>query len=390
MLLQQTVAPRSPTLFGKLRREQVSPRLPFREPELEWLGQRLESYLCSREDRLALFVGGPGSGKTAISKLATRVLAALQPGGNRKICVASINHPLPLTLHGLLSEMLRYVCPFRPTEGISDSRLMELLGATLADNDLRLIVVADTIRLGPKAYGVLRHFVEANRELRSRPVCLVIGARAAETERGFDLLRLRPYTRQEIWELLDYRLSLSSSRHLAADDALEHVASRASMDGDFGYAIDTIGLAIRLALSEGQPKARLEHVLEADKKYVDPAVASAIRTLSLHEKLLLYSVFGAAGIYGEPSIGEVEAGYTELCSHIGIRPRGHTQVWSYIQTLRELGLVDTSLGGKNGRGRTTKIRLPPQLFSAHGELKRQIKKHVVRFQPRWLIEQNNP
>lgn len=381
MLLQQRFLFKPTVNFERLVRDYLPPMLPFREGELSWLFSRLASFAgFDREDQGILVLGCAGSGKTAISKMALRVLAA-NTDGYRNICVANVSWPFPLTLHGLVSEILAYVDPFKTTAGISDRGLIEFLGGSLVENDFRLIVLMEVLKLSPRIISLLEEFVENNRGIRSKPICLVVCARqAAEAQKNGvlkEVLELRPYTREELWKALNYRLSLSSCEGMVEDGALEYVVQKAGLSGDLGYAIHIVGMALKSALTKNEPKVKLEDVLEADKNYVDPSLLATIESLSLHEKLLLYSACTTLTHNGhqEVSIGEVESDYAHLCQRLGLKPRRHTQVWFYIQKLCDLGVISSFVGDKEGRGRTTKILLQHPPTPLEKELRKQIKKH---------------
>lgn len=381
MFLQQTVISSPRVDFERLGGDYLPPKLLFREPHVGWLIEKLVSFNdLHSEDCGILLLGGPGSGKSAVSQLAIRALtASLSVRGERNICVATINGSLPLTMHGFISQVLGYIDPFRNTAGISERRLIEFLGETLVNNDFRLVILVDAIKLNSQTRSVLEEFFESKRGVRFKPVCLIVNARKADQEshNGFigEALKLEPYTKEEIWEILHYRLSLASATEIVEDEVLEHVAEKAALTGDLGYAIQVVKEALRLALTRGEARVKLEHIAEAAKTYLDPSLLSVTRSLGLHEKLILYSILQLAIENGDVSIGDVESYYMNLCSHINLHPRRHTQIWFYVKRLQELGFIETRVGDKQGRGRTTKIFPPQQLVQLQNELRGQIKKY---------------
>jgi cell division control protein 6 len=58
------------------------------------------------------------------------------------------------------------------------------------------------------------------------------------------------------------------------------------------------------------------------------------------------------------TMGDAEEAYALVCEEQSETPRGHTQLWKYVQTLSVAGIVQTTVSGVGQRGKTTLISLP--------------------------------
>jgi cell division control protein 6 len=381
MFLQQRIINRLVVDTHKISRLYVPPRLPFREAELAWLGRALESFIHDGGDSVGLLVVGPGGvGKTAVCETVARVAASLDVGGERSLCHVHLDTPFPISVHGFLTRVLNHVSPFKNTEGVSDEALVGELGRVLSEGGLRLVITVDFMRLSSHVHQVLSRFMELNESVRSRPVMLVACVRGPPTESGGGLLKqtleIKPYTKAQVEDILDYRLRLAGLQNLFEDDAKNYIVEQSSVGGDMGHALHLVEASYTLASKSGEHRIKLEKVVAADAAYLDHSVRQAIRGLDANEKLLLYSTAQLiqANDAAYVTMGEAESAYSELCQLLGLKPRKHTQLWSYVQKLHDLGLLDAWVGGKGRRGRTTHIHVPHKLTPLVNELQKQIKK----------------
>ena len=63
--------------------------------------------------------------------------------------------------------------------------------------------------------------------------------------------------------------------------------------------------------------------------------------------------------------GEVREKYEYLARIYGENPRGHTQFNLYMRKLDAIGLIEAKPSGKGMRGRTTLLRLAPEIPAQH-------------------------
>jgi Cdc6-related protein, AAA superfamily ATPase len=170
-------------------------------------------------------------------------------------------------------------------------------------------------------------------------------------------------------------LRLAGIEDVVDDQAKEYIVSQAGLRGDMGYAMGLLAGSLTLSSQLKDARIRLEHVTQVDASYLDVSMALAVRWLDIHEKLLLYSICTLLSVKEQTrvSMGEAESAYSDLCLHLNFKPRMHTQLWCYVQKLYDLGIIDTWVGGRGQRGRTTNISVPHRLNPLISELRRQIK-----------------
>ncbi|PSN93552.1 hypothetical protein B9Q09_05660 [Candidatus Marsarchaeota G2 archaeon ECH_B_SAG-C16] len=390
MLLKKGLIYRSIFNLHRISRDYLPPTLPFRDLEIRWLGDELGAFIKSPDKNTGIMVvGDPGVGKSSAVEMTVRVLASSPTlNGDRSTCFVHITDTVPRTVHGFLSEILNYLAPFKTTVGVSDNELASVLGESLVEGNLRLIVLLDQLRLTQGTTSLLNRLIELNDGVRSKPICLVVSTRAATAGlQGFDVTRtleVKPYSKTQVDEILTYRLRLAGIEDVVDDQAKEHIVSQAGLRGDMGYAMELLAGSFTLSSQLKDTRIRLEHVTQVEASYLDVSMAMAVRRLDIHEKLLLYSICTLLSAKEQTrlSMGEAESAYSDLCLRLNLKPRMHTQLWCYVQKLYDLGIIDTFVGGRGQRGRTTNISVPHSLNPLISELRRQIKNMPRRYEHR--------
>ena len=188
-----------------------------------------------------------------------------------------------------------------------------------------------------------------------------------------NIISLNPYTRGQLLDIIKSRATMAFREDAITDEALELISELAAMEGgDARYAIDLLWRAGKYAEAEGVRRVLPRHVRGASAMLYRGLRAEELRSLSLHEKLLLIAI---ARCFREStrayaSTGEVEEAYRLVCEEFGEKPRGHTQLWKYLRRLRSLEVVSISLEATRGRTHRIALRVPARALE--GEVKRLI------------------
>ncbi len=189
-----------------------------------------------------------------------------------------------------------------------------------------------------------------------------------ESQIGFRLY-LKPYSKKELYDILEQRAEMALEPHAWNEYLLEMIADYYGYDevkggeGSARKAILTLRMAAELAEVKGASSIQEEHVrLALSENAVASIPLDDLRGLNTHELLILLSI-ASSTLEGKSLIttGELRDKYNEVAEFYGESPRGHTQFHVYLRNLGALGLIDLKPSGKGIKGRTTLIRLSPEI-----------------------------
>ncbi len=346
------------------------PRLPHREEELNRIRHALET------GSGPLFIyGKTGVGKTTVSVNAANSVS------KSTVPPAYVNCSFYRTASRVLSEVIRQLSSGMPERGISFHDRLSLLETIVADLDGRVTIILDEVQDlkggGELLYSLLRlheggrapplgRLVVICRE-ESRPQFL-----AERSTLSFFTLRMRfrPYTQDQLLDILRARASEALRPGSFSDDALREIArlTAAYQEGNARYALSLLKAAALLAESEGSLVLDVDHVRRAEEDAEVAAVdLSILEGLDLHNQLILLAVARLQSASERwVTTGALEEEYHVVAEGYGVPPLKHTATWRRIKELGTLGVFEIRRSGKGLRGQTTLISLrvnPEELSS---------------------------
>jgi len=180
-----------------------------------------------------------------------------------------------------------------------------------------------------------------------------------------NIIRFDPYTSSQICDILWARVTEEEALYPEAigEGVIEHISDLVGYEkggkGDARLALETLWRAGKYAEAEGAERINIEHVRKA---YSDSLIATSadIGALRLHEAILLLAITKVLKMTGlrRVKLGDAEKMYEILCEQLGETPRGHTKIWEYVQSLRNMGIIGAERSGKGMRGKSTLIEIP--------------------------------
>jgi cell division control protein 6 len=338
------------------------------------------------------FLGKVGIGKTTIARYVARTVEMLakRQGYNVKHVYVNV-YDLP-TIHETLNRILLQVNPKVAQRGTSLSDKLKALVDTIYMNELRLLVVLDEIQMFfkkpgieiEKLYTLFRiHEIIPGRSEPGTGVDYIMVAQSDEVLSYFHemlpqvesqiglRLTLQPYTTKELYQILLQRAEVGLYPGTWDDLILETISEYYGVDskvakrpeGSARQAIVALRTAAEIAEAQGSHRITDEHVSMALGMETPATIdRNLLRSLSKHELLLLLAVAELTmEKQGYATTGEVRARYEEYAREYGEKPRGHTQFNEYIRRLASRELIIAKASSKGIRGRTTLIRLPPEI-----------------------------
>ncbi|MEM4718392.1 MAG: ORC1-type DNA replication protein, partial [Desulfurococcaceae archaeon] len=383
-----------PSLFKSresLMPEHLPDRLPHRDNELRMLVSYFKHLVQDPGSisQRVLILGSVGTGKTALSKLFGKVFTRMAREKGYNIAYAHVNCHRNRTLFNVIYDIASQLSIPLPPRGLSAKEMFDVLLSYLSELDMYLIVALDefhyfanvskndTVYFLARTYDVYEGVKHLNFIFIATDASKIAFLDPA-TE-GYILrhiIKLAPYTSQQLYDILRYRSSISFHEGVYNDDVLRFIAEYEGVDkggsGNARHALEILLTAGDIAEKEGSSKIGIEHARKAlsnlSREIVN--ISEVIRYLSLHELLVLLSIITLLRRSGKREIkmGEVEEEYRLLCESFNEIPRRHTQLYEYIQILSNAGVISTRPSGKGHRGRTTLITIhygPLDLLENH-------------------------
>lgn len=362
----------------KLDINYVPYRLPHRDSELRLLTQFF-SFVLQSPERMAqrvMIAGDVGTGKTVLSQ---RFGADATREANRRGINLHYVHVNCRECRGSLFLILQHVvCTFHPNfprRGYSAEELLRILMQILDEEKAYVILTLDEFdslleNEGSEAVYKLTRLQET-RQGKPQRLSLISILRNLERVEQLDastrstlqsnIINLEKYSKQQLTDILNDRVSLAFKPSTVPEDALSLVAELAlSENGNARFAIELLWRAGKYADAEGSGIIAPECIRKAVSSIVPAMRKSDLASLSLHEKLFL---LGMARTFKESqkacvSLAEAERAYSVVCEEYALRPHSHTQLWKYLQALSATDMLKTEVSTAGSRGRSTLIYLP--------------------------------
>ncbi|MEN2999488.1 MAG: AAA family ATPase [Acidilobaceae archaeon] len=187
-----------------------------------------------------------------------------------------------------------------------------------------------------------------------------------ESQIGFRV-HLKAYSSEELETILRQRAEEGLEPNVWDDRLIELIADYFGEDkggdGSARKAILTLRSAAELAEVQGAHRIEEQHVRRAiSESALAYMPIEEFRGLPLQELFILLALAEVGMEKGDWSTtGELKEKYEEVCQRFGHAPRAHTQFHSYLRELSTLGLIQLKPSSKGMRGRTSLMRLPPEI-----------------------------
>ncbi len=365
---------KGPTIFRNhevLHPDYVPENLPHRDKEIQIIGKILAPALRGYRGSNVFIYGKTGTGKTAAVRYTLDRLIRKSREVGAPIDTRYINCRIAGTDYRVLSLLCETVGVIVPFTGLATGEVLDRFRNTLDIKKLTLIVILDEIDALIKMHGdvLLYKLTRINENLKGSRVLLIGISNDLHFKEFLDPRVLsslseeeivfHPYTAVELADILSERAGMAFIDGAMTEGALRLCSAfAASEHGDARRALDLIRVAGELAERGGVSKVSEEHVRHAQKKIEEDRVVEVLKTLPIHSKLVLLSVYLIAKSNVEGSItGDVFEVYKELCGQLTLDSLTQRRVSGLINELDVVGILNARLVNLGRYGRTKKIRL---------------------------------
>jgi len=354
----------------------VPERLPHREEQIQQLGALFGGWLRNpgRHYPRVVLLGRPGTGKTATLR---RFWSTIKNDTNVKF--VHINCFIYRNFSTIVGEIAKSLnIPF-PRRGLSKDEFLSLLIEHLRERDLYIfLALDDAFNLSADVLSTFIRLGQESDRLGAFRIALAVVGHSDSVINNLDpstrgilgkfVIRFPPYTRDQIFDIILERAQMGLAPGAYSDEVLQMIADLTgaqspldSSKGDARLAIDILYRSAYIAQQFGRRQITPEDVRRATKEVLFGISEEVLRGLSLHEKLFLLAIVRALKSTNSPYVtfGEAEEMYKVICEEFDEKPRVHTQLWTYLNNLKNKGIVETRLNkkGEGVRGRTTLISI---------------------------------
>ncbi|MGB9134158.1 MAG: ORC1-type DNA replication protein [Candidatus Bathyarchaeia archaeon] len=329
-----------------------------------------------RMTQRVIITGNVGTGKTVLAQHFGRDIVREAQQRNINLHYVHVNcRQNKGSLFLILQQIVTRFLPTYPRRGYSAEELLQTLMQILDDKNVYTIVTLDELEAliqneGPEPLYKLSRIDETRQKapMRLSLICILrelswlnkLDASTRSTLQN-NIIQLGAYTQSQLQDILNDRASQAFKQGIAPDETIALAAELGEEEGgNARYAIELLWRAGKHADAEGIRTVQPEHVRKAVGNVYAEIRRDEVAALHFHKKLLLLGVARRFLQSGDIhiSMGEAEEAYTIACEEFGEKPRGHTQLWKYVQELSTLGVIKTELSTNGQRGKTTLIGLP--------------------------------
>ncbi len=355
---------------SKLSLSYIPNRIPHRELKLQ---QLLDYFRGVLEDRISyehvFIVGNTGTGKTLVVKHFENAVARY-----RDIIPIYINSRFERSPGNIIRKMISSLDIGRVARGYSLEEVFSGFLSYLIDNKKKAVLILDD---ADHLFDKHKEFIyKLSRAEEASPsfinnLSLVFVVHSEDVINKLDpwtaaglhknIIRFEDYSYRELVDILEYRSGEAFHPECITEEAIVTAADIATAyNYNARYAIELLYKAGLIADKRREGIVKAEHVRLARRETFPAFSFDELRTLELHEKILLYSIAELLSNEDKAfvTMGEVERRYRDNCLFFHQRPVGHTWLWKMVNVLATFGLITKRLSGEGYRGKTTLIGLP--------------------------------
>ncbi len=265
-----------------------------------------------------------------------------------------------------ISERLHYSAG----HGYSDNEIMEQILKELKKREESLLIILDEVHnLSSEDILALFNasigFGEANTRF-----CIIAVSRPTDwykvdnekiSSRTQDIIKMKHYSRDEAFQIMQYRRNLAFREGILEDENLELITDIVTENQNMRMGIDIMRACGIRADEHGLSSINSEMILESRNDINPTFRADVIDNLRLHEQVALWSVAKALLRSGDPytKVEETYDIYMMVCEEINIKPHVQMSFRKYIRNLANVKAIHKDYLNPTieKKGRQLEIRL---------------------------------
>ncbi len=186
-----------------------------------------------------------------------------------------------------------------------------------------------------------------------------------------EVIRFKKYSESQILDILKERIEIGLRPGIIDESVLKLISSLTSVSGDMRKSLKLLKDAVRYAEHHQMEKITLKVVQEVNSRSFSLS-NNELYNLKRAELLLYATICNLLNnSQTEVTMNDLREEYIAVCGYYNEKPRSDTQLWEYIQTLKQNDLITTTMKNKNQRGRQSCFSIPNYSIST---IKKEIEK----------------
>ena len=351
-----------------LRSDFIPEKLPFREEQVNIIGQILAPILQDSKPSNLLLYGKTGSGKTAVAKYVLSKFEETTKLHKKEISLAYSNARLAGSEYRVLVDLAHSLNMDMPFTGLPISEVLQRIYNNISNNNLKVIFIIDEIDYLAKHAknsndDMLYSLTRSSEHLKQGFISLIgisndlhfksfLDPRVLSSLNEEEIL-FPPYTVNQLSNILKERIQKAFNNKTVPPSTINLCAALAGSEhGDARRAIELLRVAGELAERGDDTTIHEKYVKEASMKIDNDRVYQAVKTLPIHEKTVLKAV---TSNQQHSTTGDVYNKYQLLTQKIGIEPLTQRRISGLLSELDTQGLINASIINQGRHGRTKKI-----------------------------------
>ena len=351
-----------------LRSDFIPGKLPFREDQINIIGQILAPILQESKPSNLLLYGKTGSGKTAVAKYVLSKFEETTKQHNKAISLAYSNARLAGSEYRVLVDLAHCLSMDMPFTGLPISEVLQRIYNKISDNDLKVIFIIDEIDYLAKHAknsndDMLYSLTRSSEHLKQGFISIMgisndlhfksfLDPRVLSSLNEEEIL-FPPYTVNQLSNILTERIQEAFNNKTVPLSTINLCAALAGSEhGDARRAIELLRVAGELAERSDNSTILEKHVKDASMKIDNDRIYQAVKTLPLHEKTVLKAVTSNDD---NTTTGDVYNQYQKLSKKIGVEPLTQRRISGLLSELDTQGLINASIINQGRHGRTKRI-----------------------------------
>ena len=351
-----------------LRSDFIPGKLPFREDQINIIGQILAPILQESKPSNLLLYGKTGSGKTAVAKYVLSKFEETTKQHNKAISLAYSNARLAGSEYRVLVDLAHCLSMDMPFTGLPISEVLQRIYNKISDNDLKVIFIIDEIDYLAKHAknsndDMLYSLTRSSEHLKQGFISIMgisndlhfksfLDPRVLSSLYEEEIL-FPPYTVNQLSNILTERIQEAFNNKTVPLSTINLCAALAGSEhGDARRAIELLRVAGELAERSDNSTILEKHVKDASMKIDNDRIYQAVKTLPLHEKTVLKAV---TSNNDNTTTGDVYNQYQKQSKKIGVEPLTQRRISGLLSELDTQGLINASIINQGRHGRTKRI-----------------------------------
>ena len=360
---------------SKLDMNYIPEKLPYREKELSLLSQLFLTLLTHPNSisRKVLITGKTGIGKTVTIKLFGMLLEEVGIKRSVSIKVIHVNCRKERTNYKVLIKIIRTLNSNFPKRGYSLQDLIETMNEILNQHNLHLLIVLDELCYlinngGDLVYSLTRVNDDSINSLQRLSIIGIV--RDISCLNNLDvstlstlqrnIIKFNSYTEKQIFDIIKYRAELSLKENTFSDEIIKGISEIVINNGDIRQGLNLLWKSAKIAKYQHLKYITPECIRLANQELISFSTQDILKYMKVHKLLLLLAVVRVLKKIGKTQIYISDAikNYQINCENIGIKERSYSQLWNYLNELKNENIISMEILSQKIRGRKGIIKIP--------------------------------